>query len=168
MPPSYYDHYFPNHNGNLKQTSLPDNYNCIAYAAGDTTRFWWPPSPASLVSDFWPPSAPPNDSIHAFAEAFSSVGYRRCRTGRWEWAFEKIAIYAIGNEVKHAARQQIEDGKWRSKLGPDEDVEHPLSGLEGWFYGYVVAYMKRPIPDRKLTSISRIWSTVADLWWQKS
>ena len=168
MPPSYYPRYFPDLNGNYRPTSLPADYNCIAYAAGDTTRFWWPGEYEPLAPDYWPPSADKNATITAFIQAFRTVGYQECSNGRWEWAFEKIAIYALGNEVKHASRQQIDDGKWRSKLGPDEDIEHTLSGLEGWYYGYVAAYMKRPIPGRKSTTFSRIASSIAGLFWKKN
>ncbi|HEX4644075.1 MAG TPA: hypothetical protein VH598_00545, partial [Verrucomicrobiae bacterium] len=49
------------------------------------------------------------------------------------------------NKITHAAIQ-TEDGKWRSKLGDFEDIEHNLlSSLEGTWYGTVTSkFLKRP------------------------
>jgi hypothetical protein len=45
----------------------------------------------------------------------------------------------------HAAKQ-MESGKWSSKLGDWEDVEHAtLEALEGDFYGKVAQILKRPV-----------------------
>ena len=48
------------------------------------------------------------------------------------------------SEPKHAARQ-LPSGRWTSKLGFLEDIEHALHDLEGTEYGAVVLVMKRPI-----------------------
>jgi hypothetical protein len=45
---------------------------------------------------------------------------------------------------KHAARQ-LPSGRWTSKLGPMEDIEHALHDLTGMAYGSVVLVMKRPV-----------------------
>jgi hypothetical protein len=45
----------------------------------------------------------------------------------------------------HAARQ-LDNGRWTSKLGELEDIEHSLRDLEGAAYGTVVQVMKRPRP----------------------
>ena len=45
----------------------------------------------------------------------------------------------------HAARQ-LPNGRWTSKLGELEDIEHVLHDLEGAAYGSVVLVMKRPVP----------------------
>ncbi len=44
----------------------------------------------------------------------------------------------------HAARQ-LASGRWTSKLGKAEDIEHDLHDLEGDLYGIVVLLMKRPL-----------------------
>jgi hypothetical protein len=93
--------------------------------------------------DFWPPDIPNETNLEAFTQAFATVGYVRCEGGEPEPGHEKVALYGIESEIRHAANQQI-NGKWRSKLGPDEDIEHTLAGLEGPFYGVVVAFLKRP------------------------
>ena len=46
-----------------------------------------------------------------------------------EPGFEKVALYALGGVPKHAARQ-LSSGRWSSKLGDLEDVEHTL--WTGW------------------------------------
>ena len=58
---------------------------------------------------------------------------------------EKVALYARAGEPTHAARQ-LSSGRWTSKLGPEEDLEHSLEGLAGPAYGVVVQILKRPIP----------------------
>lgn len=67
-----------------------------------------------------------------------------------EVGFEKIALYAKGNEFMHVARQSP-NGKWSSKLGRLEDVEHDsLEVLEGDAYGYPKLFMRRKIADQLL------------------
>jgi hypothetical protein len=47
----------------------------------------------------------------------------------------------------HAARQQ-NNGRWISKLGEQEDIDHALHDLEGEMYGKVVLIMRRPAAER--------------------
>ena len=167
MPESYYDRYFPRLRSlGIRETSQPDGYNCIAYAAGDVTRFWWPGEYPPFSPDYWPADAPNELTVEAFRLAFATIGYTPCQDGTWEKGYEKIAIYASEGEVRHAARQQP-NGTWRSKLGPDEDIEHTLDGLEGWFYGHVVAFVKRPVagygpPPTKHSFIRRMRARIAN------
>ncbi len=46
---------------------------------------------------------------------------------------------------EHAARQ-LANGRWTSKLGRAEDIEHQLHDLEGEVYGTVALLMKRLLP----------------------
>lgn len=113
-------------------------YNCIAWAAGDKTRFWWP-----IQGAYWPPTVPKDDTIPAFISLFEQQGYTACADGSLEPGIEKVAIYADANQrVKHAARQ-LGTGMWTSKLGRNVDIAHELSGLEKSSYGNVVVYMAR-------------------------
>ena len=115
-------------------------YNGIAWAAGVTDQRWWP----SLPDFFWPPGVTQADTVASFEQAFATLGYAACSDGAPEAAMEKVAIYAGANgEPKHAARQ-LPNGKWTSKLGPEQDIEHHLHGLEGQLYGSPVRFMKRP------------------------
>jgi hypothetical protein len=145
MPEEYYDHHFPNlRRIGFQRTSEPAYYNCIAYAAGDFQRRWWPGEyHPDWSDDYWPPNAPSNESLEAFASALATVGYSRCPDDRLNAGFEKVALYAKDGAITHAAVQQ-EDGAWRSKLGADEDIEHSLEALTGPLYGAVIAYFSRP------------------------
>jgi hypothetical protein len=144
MPEEYYDRHFPRlRTEGFKRTSEPDYYNCIAFAAGDLRRKWWPGEYAPGWSpDYWLEGIAKEESLEAFIQAFATVGYKPCADGYLETGSEKIAIFAAGNEVRHTAKQN-QDGSWTSKLGPDEDIEHTLTGLEGPFYGKVIAFLKR-------------------------
>jgi hypothetical protein len=43
MPEEHYDREFPNlKSAGWTRTSEPANYNCIAFAVGDMSRYWWP------------------------------------------------------------------------------------------------------------------------------
>src|SRR5258708_29727761 len=71
-------------------TSPPDrDYNCIAWAAGDTSIFWWP-SPFS----YWPAGVPRELTQSAFRQAFETLNYEMCRDGALEDGFEKVALFA--------------------------------------------------------------------------
>jgi hypothetical protein len=128
---------------NHRITSPPSpDYNCIAWAAGDTGR-WWEP----VV--YWPATTPPGDyGIAALILAFEALGYLACGDGGAEPGFEKVALYGDGMFYTHAARQ-LPDGKWTSKLGGGEDIEHdaPEDVARG-IYGEVVQFMRRPIAPR--------------------
>lgn len=116
-------------------------YNCIAWAAGDTGRWWWPvPAQAS----YWPEDAPREETVSAFVSAFATRGYEECATGDLEPGFEKVALFANGlGKPTHAARQ-LEDGSWTSKLGRNLDLSHAVNGLDGPQYGSVVKFLRRP------------------------
>ena len=119
-----------------------NEYNCIAWAAHDTTRFWWP---TRVPPYYWPEKVPFEETVDAFVQAFSVQGYKRCPTSELEPGFEKVAIYVVPNGIpKHAARQLI-SGRWTSKLGRNVDIEHSLEGLVGTTYGTVGCILRRPI-----------------------
>lgn len=117
-------------------------YNCIAWAAGDTGA-WWEPDPMNLY--YWPPTIPRINNVEAFIKAYESLGYNICKDGKYEEGFEKIAIYVdVNRKPKHAVRQ-LNSGRWTSKLGRLEDIEHTtLDSLCGSVYGTVAVFMKRP------------------------
>ncbi len=116
-------------------------YNCIAFAAGDQTRWWWPDQ---YGFGYWPPAVPRQTTLSGFIEAFSALNYIPCETSGLEPGYEKVAIYASqAGEPTHAARQ-LPSGIWVSKLGELEDIEHhTLAGIEGQIYGYVAQILKR-------------------------
>lgn len=123
-------------------TSRPTpTYNCIAWAYGDNTRWYWP-DPSNIY--FWPNNIPRAISIGSFIELFYMIDYRVCENGSIENGFEKIAIFVDERGIPtHAARLLI-NGFWTSKLGQDIDVSHSINSIEGGGYGHVSVYMKRP------------------------
>lgn len=148
-------------------------YNCIAWAAGDpgSARWWWP-----APDSYWPPWAKLREpTVECFVITFRRLGYRVCHSSRPEFAYEKVALYAIhrsygaarppeswrdmqGWVPTHMARQ-LGDGAWTSKCGPCEDITHfTLDALESYgspsnSYGCPVVYMKRLVPIARLVSL---------------
>ena len=117
-----------------------DDYNCIAWAAGIYNDWWWPDE---LGKSHWPVNVPREVSMNAFRLAFATLGFEACSSEEVEPGFGKIALFANNLGVpKHAARQLL-TGRWTSKLGKMEDIEHDLHDLEGSVYGHVALVMKR-------------------------
>ena len=86
------------------------------------------------------------ETVAAFQEAFGSLGFVVCENEDLEVGFEKIALFADDDVPQHAARQ-LSNGRWTSKLGELEDIEHPLHALEGAEYGKVVLLLSRRIRE---------------------
>ena len=130
--------------GDYRISSLSNtDYNCIAWAANDTTNWWWPGP--NLEDEYWPPGVPREPTITAFQAAFESIGYVLCADEGLESGFEKVALFADAQaKPKHGARQ-LQNGRWTSKLGEWVDIEHALHDLEGALYGSVVRLLKRPL-----------------------
>jgi hypothetical protein len=128
------------------ETSPDDwNYNCIAWAANDKSKWWWPLSKAPNGNEaYWPRKAPKKKSIDAFVKAFGLLGYQRCKNDdpSHEEGYEKVAIYALDGVPKHAARQ-LPNGKWTHKMGQCIDLESNLPAVEGPSYGVVVRVLRR-------------------------
>ena len=82
--------------------------------------------------------------LAAYIAAFHTLGYEPCADGSLEEDFEKVAIYeSPSGYVVHMARQ-LPTGRWTSKIGQLEDIEHASPAeLEGREYGAVVQYMQR-------------------------
>jgi hypothetical protein len=127
-------------------TSPPDpDYNCIAWAVGDTGSWWWPgPDPER---EYWPPGIVREATLDAFQAAFAGLGYAPSVGEDAEAGFEKIAVFTDAQgKPRHAARQ-LARGRWTSKLGKGPDIEHALRSLEGEVYGTAVLFLKRPKSD---------------------
>ena len=75
---------------------------------------------------------------------FEEQGFSVCDRWDMEDGFEKIALYAnVADEFTHVASQRL-SGRWSSKLGGWEDIEHEhLAALEGGPYGSPRAVMRR-------------------------
>lgn len=132
---------FPRLSPDNHRITSPDDplYNCIAWAAGDTTQ-WWEPG------DYWPdPAWAGGYQAGDLIRMFEAVGFVICEPSDPTPGFEMIAVYARSGTMTHAARR-LPSGKWTSKLGGQEDIEHDAAdGIGGGAYGEVFAYMKRPL-----------------------
>jgi hypothetical protein len=145
--PDAVDINFPNlKNTEHEITSCPTSiYNCIAWAAGDSSRRWWPRFCDQLFDEryYWPDDAPEEETVAAFIRCFEILGYEVCGSCDLEQDFEKVVIYTKNGNPKHAARQ-LPNGEWSSKLGlHDTDISHEISALDGPCYGSVEVVMRR-------------------------
>jgi hypothetical protein len=116
------------------------DYNCLAWVVGDT-RQWWSPWPREDY--YWPVGKPRFITVQSIMVAYQVYGYEECSDGKLETGYEKIAIYAKDGEPTHAAKQ-LESGRWTSKLGELQDIEHGApEELQGDQYGEIVTFMRR-------------------------
>ena len=131
---------FPNLSDKTEITS-PDTsrYNCVAYAAGDTSRWWWPDT---MKFAYWPQGCIRMETLSAFQAAFETLGYELCANGEYQTNIEKIAIFHKNKIPTHAARQ-IGNGIWTSKLGEWFDISHEIKGVSGSSYGDIAFFMER-------------------------
>jgi hypothetical protein len=130
--------------GDYSVTSPRDrDYNCVAWAAGDTRRWWWPGP--DTEREYWPPGVRREETLSALQEAFASLGYAPCDDEGLEVGFDKVALFADAENVPMHVARQLPTGRWTSKLGTLEDIEHALRDLEGYSYGAVVLFLKRPL-----------------------
>ena len=116
-------------------------YNCVAWAIGTTADWWWPDAASQF---FWPAGITRDLTLPAFEELFAAHGYVVCQLDALEPGFEKIAVFATPDHRPQHAARQLASGRWTSKLGMLEDIEHDLHHLAGGIYGSVVLLMKRP------------------------
>ena len=54
------------------KSPIDDKYNCIAFAADDTER-WWEPG------RYWPQGVPERIDLDSFIACYKSLGYKECR-----------------------------------------------------------------------------------------
>ena len=75
--PSWIEEYLPQLAAEgYEVTSEPDgDYNCIAYAAGETDRWW---SHIESAGYYWPERASRTPSIQSLIEVFAGLGYEPC------------------------------------------------------------------------------------------
>ena len=155
---------FPNLTKDVYEVTSDEtpDYNCIAFAAGDDTR-WWEPDPHGVY--YWP-IVKREYTVECYIDVFESLGYEKCRCSLKKRGFEKVALYydpvgcvatpdhpeVLPNSPTHAARQ-LPNGAWKSKLGGWEDIEHRnLKCLNGTditgkriSYGEPVQILKRAV-----------------------
>jgi hypothetical protein len=144
-----------------------EDYNCIAWAAGRTDKPWWPSKEAPFYYD-WPVELPREEAgretLENFIKAFQLQGYRVCRSSKHRSGIEKVALFAgSGGNPLHAARQ-LESGRWTSKCGDYEDIDHVnLAVMEGKVYGRALEFLERRRDGRPFFS-DRIRSIVRKIF----
>ena len=147
MPGSWPTHEFPDLNSDNCEiaSKATRRYNCVAWAAGDNLRNWWP-DPMGV--GFWPHSVSRKVTVEAFIAAYTTRRYRLCYDGSLQDGIEKVALFGKdqgGTIVPTHAALQLESGEWTSKLGPFEDVRHAkVEDVSGPVYGSVICFLSRP------------------------
>lgn len=133
---------FPNSIAEPFEVTSPSSgeYNCIAWALNDQSRFIWPLRQRGF---YWPKSVRMEETLEAFSLLFAAKGYQVCMDGGFEAGFQKLALFEKDGLPTHAARQ-LPDGKWTSKIGAYIDVKHSLKAMEGGRYGIVALFFKKP------------------------
>jgi hypothetical protein len=103
---------------------------------------------------YWPAGVERAETLEAFVAAFQSIGYVPCDGTEYREGFEKIVIYASAQGVPSHAARQLPGGRWTSKLGESEDIEHRslqdvASGDDcDLGYGTAVRFLMRPVSPR--------------------
>lgn len=121
-----------------------DNYNCVAWAYEVSNKKMWPGAP----DYYWPSDVAGADELQTLIQLYLDAGYEQCDNGQREDGFKKVAIYVSQEGPQHVARQ-LKSGRWTSKLGDFEDIEHDtLEILEGESYGKATVFLKkRAVPS---------------------
>ena len=136
--------WLPNLSGFNVTSERSEEYNCFAWALGDDSR-WIDPTAGCAQ---WIANVSNESPLDSVVELFRAAGYESCGDGSLEGGYEKVAIYAKNGEPTHAARQ-LDDGRWTSKLGKYEDIDHDsLEALRGdgfGEYGQEAVFMARPL-----------------------
>lgn len=133
-----WEKYFPNLGNWVCKSKPTRTYNCLAFAVGDESRRWEP------YGFYWPDGAKRGYTYDCLVEAYKMEGFEPCADGNLVDGREKIAIY-INDQggFRHAARQEP-DGRWKSKLGDEEDIEHEApESLSSDVYGQPRIFMER-------------------------
>jgi hypothetical protein len=92
---------------------------------------------------YWPPDVAGADTLQALIQLYLDAAYEQCDNGQLEGGFKKVAIYMNQEGPQHVARQ-LESGRWTSKLGDLEDIEHDtVDILEGEDYGKATVFLRK-------------------------
>lgn len=129
--------------GYLRTSDYDPSYNCVSHALGFCDRWTQPPvMPSPFI--FWPPGVMVSFALDAYVELFQHYGYTICSDGKPVELVEKIALYGdLYGQFTHVAKQ-LENGRWTSKLGAMEDIEHPDTiHVESDGYGEARIFMER-------------------------
>ncbi|MBE0305267.1 DUF7689 domain-containing protein [Leptospira interrogans] len=121
-------------------SNFDECYNCIAWAYGDSTKWYWPDEHGLA---FWPNDIPHETTLTAFQALFERIGYEICDNGVYESGYEKIAIFTNEDKSPTHAAKQLNNDTWSSKLEIANDVSHTILSISSGAYGSVAIYMRR-------------------------
>lgn len=128
-------------------------YNCFAWALGEDFRRW--EARARVRGYFWPYGFPRDHKLTTFLGIFAAHDYRICGTSQVERGYEKVALYGTAERITHASRQLL-TGRWTSKMGDAEDIEHSTAkSIADGFYGPLVVVMSRLTAGRRIDPLIR-------------
>ena len=78
-------------------------------------------------------------------EVFAGLGYDPCDDSGAEDGYQKVALYEVQGEAKHAT-VQVPNGRWRSKMDHGPVIEHRSpESLSGGMYGDATTTMRRVV-----------------------
>jgi hypothetical protein len=137
---------FPRLCGDNYRVTSPeaDEYNCVAWAMSDDSRWWQPGDP----DGYWPlPVESHTGGLMAFVQSLVELGFIQGGEGPPKPGLLRVAIYSDRNNFFSHLARQLSDGWWASKLGPYHDIEHDTpDAVAGGRYGEVAGYLLRPLP----------------------
>ena len=83
------------------------------------------------------------ESLEVFVHGYQNLRYELFKNEEHDPTYEKVALFVSSNGIPTHAARQLPNGRWTSKLGLLEDIEHPLRSLEGSEYGTVSKVLRR-------------------------
>ena len=122
-------------------------YNCIAWAIGETERWW---EGGEFSGYYWPSDVPTSHALDSLELALRKIGFERSEVGAFDSRYETIAIFEESDEEYSHVAKALANGHWSSKIGDAEDIEHyELEALVGQrpAYGRFAFFMRRLVSE---------------------
>src|SRR5438034_10954897 len=122
-----------------KSSEADTAYNCFGFAVHDTKQYW---QKVDVRGYYWPLKR--DDRLEDWIEALRLNNFVPTDDWSLEAEFEKVCIYVNEEGSPEHVSRQLASGKWTSKIGRLEDIEHStLTELECVDYGKPKVMLKR-------------------------
>ena len=134
--------YFPKLDTDKAVVSGPATpvYNCIAWTAGVTDQWCWPPSMYPGVSE-----------LEAFDKFYASYGLTPAPEGG------EVARWRNAAGLTHGSISGPGHGdRWESKCGQDLQIQHGKNELEGEIYGWIDSYYTKTGEEKPMKSLMKL------------
>jgi hypothetical protein len=120
------------------------DYNCLSWALGiNWTRY--DPTPR-CAGYYWFPGVPRKWDEPTIKKVFENHNYRVATNYELEPGYEKVVFYRNEAGIPTHFARQLQNGKWTSKIGNLNDIEHDnLDLIAVPRYGKPGLVMKREI-----------------------